>query len=110
MKYNALRLNKSVRTFFVLVLFALLGINGYAQPTGAINGKFSVSECQYVYFAKGNLQYNAVQGTHATADGGTEQGTWRFADHQWDYVGSDNCNISQTYDGWIDLFAYGTSG
>ena len=102
---------KILKTLFVTILLGVAGlVESHAQPTGAINGVFSVSECQYVYFAKGNLQYNAMQGTHATADGGTAQGTWRFADHQWDYVGSDNCNISQTYDGWIDLFGYGTSG
>ena len=36
--------------------------------------------------------------------------TWRFATNQYDYIGEDNANISQTYDGWIDLFGWGTSG
>jgi hypothetical protein len=119
MKYKTLRLNKSVRTLLVLVLFALLGIEGNAQPTGAINGLFSVSAGTSVYFSKGNLQYQA------------STGTWRFAEHQWDYVGgtlsnlaqvnpssayngtvsgSSNNFISSTYSGWIDLFGYGTSG
>ena len=119
MKYKILRLNKSVRTLLVLVLFALLGIEGNAQPTGAINGLFSVSAGISVYFSKGNLQYQA------------STGTWRFAEHQWDYVGgtlsnlaqvnpssayngtvsgSSNNFISSTYSGWIDLFGYGTSG
>lgn len=65
-------------------------------PKGAINGKFSVSENKQVYFSKGNLQYKA------------STKTWRFAEHQWDYVGEDNNNISPTYDGWIDLFGWGT--
>ena len=67
-------------------------------PTGAINGKFSVSASQQVYFSQGNLQYQA------------STNTWRFADNQYDYVGSDNSNISSTYSGWIDLFGWGTSG
>lgn len=36
--------------------------------------------------------------------------TWRFAEHQYDYIGEDNANVSETYDGWIDLFAFATSG
>ena len=81
-------------------------------PEGAINGLFSISETQKVYFSKGNLQYQA------------STDTWRFAEHQWDYVGtqtpdywdnvggtvsgSDNRLISPTYNGWIDLFGFGT--
>lgn len=77
---------------------------------GAIQAKFSVGAGKYVYFSKGNLQFNAVQGTHACADGTTQPGTWRFAENQWDCVGPDNQNASSTYDGWIDLFGWGTSG
>ena len=79
-------------------------------PVGAINGLFSVSATQQVWFSKGNLQYNAAQGSHQCADGTTQQGTWRFATNQWDYVGEANSNISQYYNGWIDLFGWGTSG
>lgn len=67
-------------------------------PTGAINGKFSVSAGQQVYFSKGNLQYQA------------STNIWKFADNQYDYVGYNNSNISSTYSGWIDLFCWGTSG
>lgn len=77
---------------------------------GAIQAKFSVGAGKYVYFSKGNLQFNAVQGTHACADGTTQPGTWRFAENQYDYVGADNKYISESYDGWIDLFCWGTSG
>ena len=73
-------------------------------------GPFSVSATKKVKFAKGNLQFNAAQGTHRCADGTTKQGTWRFAPNQWDYIGYGNENISPTYDGWIDLFGWGTSG
>ena len=68
---------------------------------------FSVSAERKVRFSKGNLQYQN-SGTHAVATGGTAAGTWRFADNQTDYI-SDG-NISSSYLGWIDLFAFGTSG
>ena len=67
-------------------------------PQGAINGLFSVSAGQQVYFSQGNLQYKA------------STNTWQFADNQYDYIGDNNHNISQTYSGWIDLFGWGTSG
>ena len=63
-----------------------------------------------VRFSKGNLQYSR-QGTHNTADGNNTVGTWRFTKHQYDVIGVDNNQISNTdYNGWIDLFGYGTSG
>ncbi len=78
---------------------------------GVVNGVFTVSDSgKKVCFSSGNLQYNAAQGTHECADGTTKQGTWRFAENQWDYVGDANINISSTYDDWIDLFGWGTSG
>lgn len=67
-------------------------------PEGAINGLFSVSDTQKVWFSKGNLQYNSISDT------------WRFADNQYDYIGNDNSNISPNYEHWIDLFGWGTSG
>ena len=81
-------------------------------PAGAINGKFTInSNGDQVYFSQGNLQYKA------------STNTWRFAESQWDYVGDagagtvfengikcNNVLCSPTYDGWIDLFAWGTSG
>ena len=84
-------------------------------PEGAIPALFSVSATQQVFFSKGNLQYQA------------STGTWRFAEHQWDYVGGNyysneygnvyeggvkcsNNEISQTYSGWFDLFGWATSG
>ena len=69
-----------------------------ASPVGSINGVFSVSASEKVYFSQGNLQYQA------------STGTWRFATNQYDYIGDANSNISQTYSGWIDLFGWGTSG
>lgn len=63
---------------------------------GMLNGVFSTGHNSIVSFSQGNLQYQA------------STNTWRFADHQWDYVGEDNTNISSTNDGWIDLFGWGT--
>ena len=65
---------------------------------GSLVGKFSVSSSKQVSFSKGNLQYQA------------STNTWRFAESQTDYIGAANKNISATYDGWIDLFGWGTSG
>ena len=59
---------------------------------------FSVSDTKKVHFSRGNLQYNAAQNK------------WRFALRQYSYACGDNNNISETYDGWIDLFGWGTSG
>lgn len=67
-------------------------------PEGAINGKFSVDATHKVYFSQGNLQYKATTNT------------WRFAENQWDAMGSQNQFIEEHYDGWIDLFGWGTSG
>lgn len=61
-------------------------------------GLFSVSSTKKVYISKGNLQYQA------------STNTWRFAEHQWDYIGDANMYISSTNSGWIDLFGWGTSG
>jgi len=99
---------------------------GYGQEVTfttltASSGLFSVSATKKVYFSLGNLQYQA------------STNTWRFAEHPWDVVGFDypsyngnpsgtfgnvyengmRCNndlASSTYSGWIDLFAWGTSG
>ena len=91
-----------------LFLVALFAMNAMATE-GALNGVFSVSADKKVVFSQGNLQYQA------------STGTWRFAEHQWEYVGSNtvgvvyenevkcsNKLISDDYTGWIDLFGWGT--
>ena len=68
-------------------------------PTvGAINARYSVSDSVTVVFAKGNLQYQAVTNT------------WRFAENQYDVIGEENALVDTFYNGWIDLFGWGTSG
>lgn len=68
----------------------------FTTPYDVPSGAFSIGNHNSVYFAQGNLQYKA------------STNTWRFADHQWDYIGENNNNISPTYNGWIDLFGWGT--
>ena len=78
--------------------FTASSVGGFDQ-NGASNAVFTVaSSGRTVHFSRGNLQYRA------------STGTWRFAEHQYDYVGSTNSNISSSYSGWIDLFGWGTSG
>ena len=61
-----------------------------------VNGKFSVSATQQVYFSKGNLQYNI----------NTDK--WRFAEHQYDTLSLMSSNFIPYTDGWQDVFAWGT--
>lgn len=63
-----------------------------------IPGAFSVGEDKHVIFASGNLQYNPYEER------------WRFAENQYDVIGSGNNNVAADYDGWIDLFGWVCSG
>ncbi len=86
-------------------------VSNVKQNGALISAPYKVSATKSVYFSQGNLQFNAKQGTHAVLGGTTEvAGTWRFAEKQYDYIGEVNSNISSSYDGWIDLFGWGTSG
>lgn len=69
---------------------------------------FSVAEGRQVMFSPGNLQFSTA-GSHTTAEG-TASGTFRFAEHQYDYIGQANALMSDTNTGWIDLFTWGSSG
>lgn len=73
--------------------------SGSQAPTGAINGLYSVSATQHVWFSQGNLQYIGSASTPY----------WRFAEHQWDYLG-DNGQGSANQNVDRDLFGWGTSG
>ena len=84
---------------------------GVVDNGALVVASYWVSDTKRVYFSQGNLQFNAVQGTHDVLGGTSEvAGTWRFAENQYDYIGEANSNISESYDGWIDLFGWGTSG
>ena len=63
-------------------------------------GKFSVSDSKQVYFSKGNLQYIGSASTPY----------WKFADHQYDYLGTTTSQNSSTENVDRDLFGWGTSG
>ena len=78
----------------------------YGVTVKMISGKFTVNESgDKVQFSKGNLQ--------ATYDGSSW--TWKFADHQYDYVGnaaantSINGNGTISANGTVDLFGWSTS-
>ena len=96
------------KLFAFILAFATCVVYGFAQSVAGGIGVFSVSETLQVMFSPGILQFNAAEGTHECGDGTSRQGTWRFADNQWDYIGSANLNISSTYNGWTDLFGWGT--
>lgn len=68
------------------------------ESDGSLTGEFSVSSTSKVRFSKGNLQYQA------------SSSTWRFAEDQLTLIGQSNDNASETFYGWIDLFAYGANG
>ena len=93
---------------FIAALCCAVTVNA---TEGALPGEFSVSATKKVHFSKGNLQFNAQEGTHQCADGTTKKGTWRFAEDQWECWGwVDHIQFSSSYNGWIDLFGWGTSG
>jgi len=92
--------------------------NEGVKRTSTLPGLFSVSAEKKVIFAPGNLQYlGKANGT----------GTWRFADHQYDFMG-DGPSSGTSYQGNVtvtgytkynasadmdvarDLFGWGTSG
>jgi hypothetical protein len=92
-------MNRNILLFFVLILLVSCENEPIVDITdNALSGLFSVSPMEQVRFSPGNLQYQA------------STNTWRFAENQFDVVGSDNSLISSNYDGWIDLFGWGTSG
>lgn len=110
-----------LETVYHVRAYAFDGLNYYygedVEFTTLPKGLFTVkyyNEVHKIRFAQGNLQYQA------------STNTWRFAEHQWDFIGysepdqygltygtvegSSNHLISPDYEGWIDLFGWGTSG
>lgn len=79
-----------------------IAVGTFPTYSGAIRAPYSVSATKQVYFAKGNLQ--------ATYNGSSW--TWKFAEHQWNYVGSAAANTSINGDGTVssngtvDLFGW----
>lgn len=86
---------------WVSVVLLIIGCKKRPHPEEYAYGydarSFTTDDNTRVCFSQGNLQYEI------------SAGIWRFAEHQYDYVGAANCNIGvQNYNGWIDLFGYGT--
>ena len=88
--------------FFVNVIEpTTVYIKNYAVLIGAINGKFTINEDgDQVYFSQGNLQYI----------GSATEPYWKFADNQWDYLGTTTNQNSTNPNVDRDLFGWGTSG
>ncbi|MBQ6729826.1 MAG: hypothetical protein IJQ83_06810 [Bacteroidales bacterium] len=79
-----------------------VSFNTLEAPTmeGVLPGAFSVSADQQVHFSQGNLQYI----------GSAETPYWKFADHQWDVLGTTTGQNSSDQNVDRDLFGWGTSG
>ncbi|MED9995282.1 MAG: hypothetical protein UFP03_00620 [Paludibacteraceae bacterium] len=91
---------KKIFYFAIIALLSLVACEPVDEPgksdDSLVAQPFSVSETKTVIFSPGNLQYHAANNE------------WRFAPSQLDYIGEDNAKISATYNGWIDLFGWGT--
>ena len=74
--------------------------SGNALSVTANSCLFSVSSTKKVRFSQGNLQYI---GSAATP-------YWKFADNQWDYLGTTTGQNSSDANRDRDLFGWGTSG
>ena len=76
-------------------------IKNYACPMGAINGKFTINvDGDQVYFSQGNLQYIGSASTPY----------WKFADNQWEVLGTTTGQNSSDHNVDRDLFGWATSG
>ena len=94
---------KNFKTLFIALLLCLSGMTAlFAQyPEGAIQSLFSVSDTSSkVCFSQGNLQYIGSAGTPY----------WKFADNQWDYLGTTTDQNSSNQNVDRDLFGWATSG
>ena len=94
----------------LILLLCAASFTAVFAADGPLPGKFSVSDTRQVRFSQGNLQFQPY-GLF-----------WRFAEHQYDFVGNaaagnvnyafSKCNnalIDRYYDGWIDLFGWGSA-
>ena len=85
-----------VKTTFAIADVDSITFTDEIEDSSQKVGKFSISATQQIAFSSGNLQYHPLNNQ------------WRFAESQLDCVGEANANISPTYDGWVDLFCWGT--
>ena len=83
-----------MKKIVLLILSAFVwNVNGICAPSAE---SFSVSPEMKVIFSKGNVQYHP------------KKNLWRFAPNQYDVIGEKNAKVSPSYNGWIDLFGWGT--
>ena len=76
-------------------------VNTFVFPVGGINGLFTINGTgEQVFFSQGNLQYI----------GSAVTPYWKFAEHQWDYLGSTTGQNGSSEIVDRDLFGWGTSG
>lgn len=84
------------------LFLALMACVTFANADGgALKGAFTINaNGDQVVFAQGNLQYLP------------KFATWRFAEHQYDVLitGTAYVALSDSYENWMDLFGWGTSG
>ena len=72
-----------------------------SEPVGMLSGEFTISSSgNKVKFSKGNLQYI----------GSATKPYWKFADNQYDYLGTTTGQYSSADNVDRDLFGWGTSG
>ena len=102
-EFTALPTNDNPLTFDMyneaafMAEFAAVAPQPEPEGDGKLTGAFTINaNGDQIVFSKGNLQYQA------------STTTWQFATNQYDMIGEDNANISDTYTGWIDLFGWGT--
>lgn len=88
---------KNLVTMKKIILLILCGVawslEGFCETKVE---SFSVSPETKVIFSKGNVQYHP------------KKNLWRFAPNQYDVIGKANEKISSAYNGWVDLFGFGT--
>ena len=65
---------------------------------GELPGVFSVGANKKVRFSQGCLQFNPAKYE------------FRFAKNQYEVIDEGNEKVAPNYDGWIDIFGWGTSG
>ena len=77
-----------------------LSVSAFFHQNAERIDSFQVASNRWVAIAKGNLQYQP------------STSTWRFAEHQYDYIGDSNINLTNhdySYSNWIDLFSWATA-
>ncbi len=99
---RALSNNALGRNVMGIAQIAVTGTSDYVTEVN--RGLFTINASgDKVRFSQGNLQYQA------------SSRTWRFAEHQYDFIGNAAGNnvfgdSRATQSAWIDLFGWGTSG